>query len=564
MSNIIRIKAIMLLSIFAILLYSQIILCAESTVYYVSVSSGSDSNAGTRAHPFASVTRALHVTEDGAAINVATGTYNESITMSNSIELRGGYSNDFAIRDSASFTTILQGTTAAPVISINGVSGVTIDGFTITGGQKGIQSAAWPPVSNITISNNIIENNGEPIASGNHFGGGIYLGGPDLVIENNIIRNNVAGKGPGITLRSNSENVLVKGNTISNNIGYSDHGGGIYNSAMSSFITENIIEGNRIGDTPGYGWGGGMIIDGGVDDNPRHVCESSYNIYRNNYAGRGAAIHVDEGSYATFTHDLFYNNESGSSGAAIVVDERYNGDPSFAHIENCTIVNNAGPQGGNGVEIDRSRAEVINCIFAGNGDDFHISTATTIGDAALTVTYSLSEESWTGEGNISGDPLFVDTANADFHLLTTSPAIDAGDPASDYSNEPMDNGGRVNMGRYGNTDEATSIDGQVAKPPVANFSASSVSGDAPLEVSFTDTSTNSPTSWSWDFNGDGAVDSTDKNPVHTYIIPGTYTVRLTVENADGYDTVERTDFITVNEVISRPRDMRIVEWCSPM
>ena len=36
-----------------------------------------------------------------------------------------------------------------------------------------------------------------------------------------------------------------------------------------------------------------------------------------------------------------------------------------------------------------------------------------------------------------------------------SNVLDAGDPASDYSREPAGNGGRVNLGRYGNTPEAS-------------------------------------------------------------------------------------------------------------
>ncbi len=36
-----------------------------------------------------------------------------------------------------------------------------------------------------------------------------------------------------------------------------------------------------------------------------------------------------------------------------------------------------------------------------------------------------------------------------------SPCIDAGDPSSDYSLEPQPNGNRINMGRYGNTPEAS-------------------------------------------------------------------------------------------------------------
>ncbi len=40
-----------------------------------------------------------------------------------------------------------------------------------------------------------------------------------------------------------------------------------------------------------------------------------------------------------------------------------------------------------------------------------------------------------------------------------SPCIDTGDPASDYSNEPEPNGGRINIGAYGGTAEATTSDG---------------------------------------------------------------------------------------------------------
>ena len=48
---------------------------------------------------------------------------------------------------------------------------------------------------------------------------------------------------------------------------------------------------------------------------------------------------------------------------------------------------------------------------------------------------------------------------------------------------------------------------------------------------FTDQSTNSPTSWAWDF-GDGNT-STLQNPTHTYTAPGTFNVCLTVTNEAG-------------------------------
>jgi PKD repeat protein len=60
-----------------------------------------------------------------------------------------------------------------------------------------------------------------------------------------------------------------------------------------------------------------------------------------------------------------------------------------------------------------------------------------------------------GTGCKSEDPLFADPANGDFHLKKDSPCIDAGDPSSAYTHEPAPNGGRINMGAYGNTGEAT-------------------------------------------------------------------------------------------------------------
>jgi len=50
----------------------------------------------------------------------------------------------------------------------------------------------------------------------------------------------------------------------------------------------------------------------------------------------------------------------------------------------------------------------------------------------------------------------------------TSPCIDAGAPDSDYTNEPADNGGRINIGAYGNTAEA-SLSVKRAAAPVASL-----------------------------------------------------------------------------------------------
>lgn len=81
---------------------------------------------------------------------------------------------------------------------------------------------------------------------------------------------------------------------------------------------------------------------------------------------------------------------------------------------------------------------------------------------------------------IVGDPLFA--GNGDYHIQSaggrwngsawvtdavTSPCIDAGDPASAYANEPAPNGGRINLGCYGNTAQASKSTG--GSPPVATY-----------------------------------------------------------------------------------------------
>lgn len=77
--------------------------------------------------------------------------------------------------------------------------------------------------------------------------------------------------------------------------------------------------------------------------------------------------------------------------------------------------------------------------------------------------------------------------------------------------------------------------------PVANFIANPTSGTAPLSVTFTDSSSGSIASWSWNF-GDGAT-STTQSPSHTYATVGSYTVKLTVTDSKGVTSVKSS---TVN------------------
>jgi len=79
--------------------------------------------------------------------------------------------------------------------------------------------------------------------------------------------------------------------------------------------------------------------------------------------------------------------------------------------------------------------------------------------------------------------------------------------------------------------------------PVADFTANVTTINEGEEISFSDLSTNSPSTWNWDF-GDGST-SDLQNPTHIYNASGTYSVTLIVSNEFGTDTITKQDLITV-------------------
>jgi len=100
--------------------------------------------------------------------------------------------------------------------------------------------------------------------------------------------------------------------------------------------------------------------------------------------------------------------------------------------------------------------------------------------------------------------------------------------------------------------------------PVADFSATPTSGQAPLIVAFTDhsTSTMGITSWSWDF-GDGGT-SNAQSPSHTYTAPGTYTVQLTVVDACGDDKAVKVEYVRVSSECEADFSAEPTEGCAPV
>jgi len=78
----------------------------------------------------------------------------------------------------------------------------------------------------------------------------------------------------------------------------------------------------------------------------------------------------------------------------------------------------------------------------------------------------------------------------------------------------------------------------VGAAPIANFTSAPSPGTVGVAQTFTDTSTNTPTAWAWVF-GDGAT-SVVRNPSHTYVTNGNFTVSLTASNAGGSSVIQKS------------------------
>jgi PKD repeat protein len=158
------------------------------------------------------------------------------------------------------------------------------------------------------------------------------------------------------------------------------------------------------------------------------------------------------------------------------------------------------------------------------------------GSAPLAVAFTDSSTntptawSWSfGDGNTTGaasqNPVHLYTAAGLYNITLTA------------TNE----GGSGSYSRTGYVNVSPALS-------VVGFNGTPVSGSVPLNVNFTDSSTNTPTAWSWDF-GDGGS-SNDQNPLHKYTAPGSYDVTLTVTNAGGINSSTRSGYVSANPTIT--------------
>jgi len=114
------------------------------------------------------------------------------------------------------------------------------------------------------------------------------------------------------------------------------------------------------------------------------------------------------------------------------------------------------------------------------------------------------------------------------------------------------NDGSMEMVAGGRNGKLTCFSGGKVTPQqvsiTAEFSATPLSGTAPLKVTFTDLSVSENTtitSWQWDFDNDGTIDSFLPNPITWFYDPGIYSVSLTVSNGHISDTETKENYVTV-------------------
>jgi PKD repeat protein len=112
-----------------------------------------------------------------------------------------------------------------------------------------------------------------------------------------------------------------------------------------------------------------------------------------------------------------------------------------------------------------------------------------------------------------------------------------------------------NLSGYGNNLYVDNINvtGVVAStPPTPSFTTVSSTVCAGQSIAYTNTSTGSPTSYSWSFPGGTPSTSTAASPTVTYSTAGTYNVVLTATNGSGSNTTTMTNYVTVNAVPAAP------------
>lgn len=405
----------------------------HATTYYVTTvtTGGNDGNDGLSWETaFATPKRALAVAADGDKVVVGDGTWtnvgNCDMVVTNAIEFTSLNGPGATIFDGGAATSVganyiynddggRTNSTYRWVVEVRNANAV-VHGFTLQGGFRynpSVTSASGLQLFAGTVSNCIVR-----LCRGGGSGGGAYVSGGLLKgceIYGNVVRynNNTTCSGGG---------VFQVGGTVDSCVITNNSAG---NSGSGVFIRGGTLRDSLLADNHGHysdaktlnttgGSGGGLCLQEGG-------CLVENCIIRDNVRGlkSAAGVYVNHNNAILRNCLVFGNTAQSEIGGVLLAKGR---------IENCTISGNSAViNGATGTGLRQTGGTAVNNIVWGNPTSGGASDVVKTSGTFQTNLVSTALDFFTsGDGNISGNPVFADAANNDFSLLFGSPAIDAG------------------------------------------------------------------------------------------------------------------------------------------
>jgi len=235
---------------------------------------------------------------------------------------------------------------------------------------------------------------------------------------------------------------------------------------------------------------------------------------------KGTYTDTASGDAGTFTLVLSDNNHF--SGTWLVQGHSY------------TMTGQKGTQGSATVTTSVPRPSTTQVTVAASTIRAGFNSDSTSGSVPLTVSFTDSS---------SGSPASYYWDFGDGATSTTK------NPVHTYTTEGTFTV-KQTIEKNGQTSSKSQVITASSLPLTANFVADQTSGNAPLTVTFTDTSTGSPSTWIWQF-GNGQV-SYEQNPEMTYQGQGSYTVQLTVEKSGIQSKKSMTIYVNPAPSVTNP------------
>ncbi len=311
---------------------------------------------------FSTIQEAVNASADGDIIRVTQGTYYETVMVTKSIRLEGGWNTALSARDWDSYLTVVNAQGMDSVITFDGNISATIEGFELIEGDASgylgwgggiLATGDWEHGGSITIRHNVITDN----AACRHstgcqgYGGGIMIYSNSSIIEYNEIISNVAsiagnsgGQGGGIVIWGYPNTSTISHNTILSNTALvsqtgiygGGEGGGIWCSNGCKIVaTGNELRGN-VAAVRGEGYGGGLNSEGAYYDN--QILSNTASITGTGYGGGVYAQYLPIFRENLVQGNVASKNGDGSGGG---VWARY-----LQEATGNTIVNNYATRGG--------------------------------------------------------------------------------------------------------------------------------------------------------------------------------------------------------------------------